>query len=175
MGLSRTHIIALTNQKGGCGKTTSTVSLAAACARLGLKVTVVDTDPQCAHPRRAVLHPGGVVHSGHGHRTVLRDQLGPPRPADDDPDVGTLGADQHETRQPTQAAADEGVQHLVEAGALVDALPDAGHPRPGSGRKQDHDVVPEHAVPAAWYDGAAQRHGLAPSFCRRLSRRRRES
>lgn len=47
MGLGRTHIVALTNQKGGCGKTTSTVSLAAACARLGLKVTVVDTDPQC--------------------------------------------------------------------------------------------------------------------------------
>ena len=47
MQLARTHIIAFTNQKGGCGKTTSTVSVAAACARLGLKVTVVDTDPQC--------------------------------------------------------------------------------------------------------------------------------
>ncbi|MBX9677831.1 MAG: ParA family protein [Gemmataceae bacterium] len=47
MRLGRTHIIALTNQKGGCGKTTSTVSLAAACARMGYKVTVVDTDPQC--------------------------------------------------------------------------------------------------------------------------------
>jgi chromosome partitioning protein len=47
MPLKQTHIIALTNQKGGCGKTTSTISIAAACARLGLKVSVVDTDPQC--------------------------------------------------------------------------------------------------------------------------------
>jgi chromosome partitioning protein len=43
----RTHVIAMTNQKGGCGKTTGTVSLAAAIADEGLNVTVVDTDPQC--------------------------------------------------------------------------------------------------------------------------------
>lgn len=39
-------VIALTNQKGGVGKTTSTVSLAAALAIRGLRVLVVDTDPQ---------------------------------------------------------------------------------------------------------------------------------
>jgi chromosome partitioning protein len=47
MQLQRTHVIAMTNQKGGCGKTTTTVSLAAALADLGLLVTVTDTDPQC--------------------------------------------------------------------------------------------------------------------------------
>jgi len=47
MILPRTNIIALTNQKGGCGKTTTTVSLAAALVEEGMSVTVVDTDPQC--------------------------------------------------------------------------------------------------------------------------------
>jgi chromosome partitioning protein len=35
------------NQKGGCGKTTSSVSIAAAFARLGYRACLVDTDPQC--------------------------------------------------------------------------------------------------------------------------------
>jgi chromosome partitioning protein len=46
--MGETSVVAFANLKGGVGKTTTVVNVAGACAALGKRVLVVDTDPQAS-------------------------------------------------------------------------------------------------------------------------------
>jgi chromosome partitioning protein len=51
------HVLAIVNQKGGVGKTTTAVNVGAALARAGRRALVVDCDPQCNATRSLGLAP----------------------------------------------------------------------------------------------------------------------
>ncbi len=64
MRFRETQVIVFANQKGGCGKTSSTISTAAAFASLGYSACVVDTDPQCNSTDNLGVDPDETLRGG---------------------------------------------------------------------------------------------------------------
>lgn len=64
-------IIAIVNQKGGVGKTTTTINLAAAMTQQGKRVCVIDLDQQCSLTMALGITPGQQADIGeHLRRTI---------------------------------------------------------------------------------------------------------
>ena len=77
---SRPRVFAVANQKGGVGKTTTTVNIGACFAELGQKVLIIDLDPQANATTGLGLNPRQLEHSLYDvllHGVALEDVVEP--------------------------------------------------------------------------------------------------
>src|SRR5437762_7248673 len=118
--MSEAKIIAVANQKGGVGKTTTTLNLGAALAECGRRVLLVDTDPQA----NLTMGLGVDLESASGGPRSLAQSL-------IDPDVplssvivssGTLGVDLAPATIELSSAEMELANTIGRDGALAAAL-----------------------------------------------------
>ena len=104
-GSQATRVIALINQKGGVGKTTTTVNLAAALAAAGKRVLVVDLDPQAHATLYLGVDPAGVARSVYD---LLLDW-------DDDPMAGVMKVRDNLSLLPSETDLAGAETELVQA------------------------------------------------------------
>lgn len=70
-------IIAITNQKGGVGKTTTATALATGLNREGYKTLLIDTDPQCnsTDTFRAIVHGQATLYDVLVHEEPIKEAI----------------------------------------------------------------------------------------------------
>jgi chromosome partitioning protein len=82
------NVYAIVNQKGGTGKTTTAINLAAALGEVGERVVVLDLDPQA----NATLHAGLQIQEG---EPTIWSAIQADLHAEDLPDIWPAGGTQH--------------------------------------------------------------------------------
>ncbi len=127
-----TKVIAITNQKGGVGKTTTSVSLSAALASRGLRILLIDLDPQGNATMGSGVDKNNLENSvcelllnRASYREVIQNcseagyDLLPSNGALTEAEVGLVGGNQSETRLKKALAPEKSVYDYV----IIDCAP----------------------------------------------------